>query len=130
MNSEEYSRLNWEFLLKIAREELESTQRGLPADIQALARGIPVDLESLPAKGGKGEEDADLLGLFEGDAYHVSPDEASPVPRRIVLFLENLWDFADNDPDEFRREVRVTYIHELGHFLGLDEEQLEKRGLL
>ncbi len=44
--------------------------------------------------------------------------------------MENLWDFAGTDEEVFLDEVRVTYVHELGHYLGLNEEELEDRGLL
>ena len=47
----------------------------------------------------------------------------------ILLFLENLWDFAGEDEEIFRQEVRTTYLHELGHYLGLEEIDLEERGL-
>ena len=51
------------------------------------------------------------------------------VPPQILLFLANLWDYADGDEALFREEVRTTYLHELGHYLGLDELDLEERGL-
>jgi predicted Zn-dependent protease with MMP-like domain len=51
------------------------------------------------------------------------------VPPQILLFLENLWDLAEGDEAVYRDEVRTTYLHELGHYLGLDEPDLEERGL-
>jgi len=45
------------------------------------------------------------------------------------LFLENLWDLAGGEEKKFRDEVQTTYLHELGHYLGLDEDELTKRGL-
>ena len=72
--------------------------------------------------------DEDLLGMFVGDPVEAS--ESSGAPRQILLFLENLWDFAEADPLIYREEVRITYIHEFGHYLGLDEAELEARGLL
>jgi predicted Zn-dependent protease with MMP-like domain len=60
----------------------------------------------------------------------VGDTEGHPVPRQIVLFLENLWDFAGSDEGPYREEVRITFIHEFGHYLGLDEGELEERGLL
>ena len=55
--------------------------------------------------------------------------EESPLPPGIILFLRNLWDLAEGDEPFYRAEVRTTYLHELGHFLGLDELDLEERGL-
>jgi predicted Zn-dependent protease with MMP-like domain len=63
----------------------------------------------------------------------VGPDFADeghvPMPPQIILFLENLWDFAEKDEEVFCDEVRTTFLHELGHFLGLDEDDLIDRGL-
>ena len=51
------------------------------------------------------------------------------MPAEIILFLENLWDFAEGDAAVFRDEARITYLHELGHFFGWDEEDLAAREL-
>jgi predicted Zn-dependent protease with MMP-like domain len=51
------------------------------------------------------------------------------MPRRIILFLDNILEQADGDPAAFRAEVRDTLLHELGHYLGLDEDDLIDRGL-
>jgi predicted Zn-dependent protease with MMP-like domain len=56
------------------------------------------------------------------------PQEPEDMPR-ITLFLETLWDEAGEDLDAFADEVRTTYLHELGHYFGWDEEDLEERGL-
>jgi predicted Zn-dependent protease with MMP-like domain len=73
--------------------------------------------------------DPDLLGLFEGNArcdpLPAAPDE---MPR-IRLFLDNLWDDCNGDLQTYRDEVRITFLHELGHYLGLDEDQVAELGL-
>jgi predicted Zn-dependent protease with MMP-like domain len=48
---------------------------------------------------------------------------------RIRLFLDNLWDDCNGDLQTYRDEVRITFLHELGHYLGLDEDQVAERGL-
>ena len=48
---------------------------------------------------------------------------------RIRLFLDNLWEDCDRDLETFRDEVRITLLHELGHYLGLDEDQVAALGL-
>ncbi|HSM92939.1 MAG TPA: metallopeptidase family protein, partial [Anaeromyxobacteraceae bacterium] len=45
-----------------------------------------------------------------------------------VLYERNL-ERATRTRDELVEEIRVTLIHEVGHFLGLDEDQLWERGL-
>ncbi len=71
----------------------------------------------------------DTLGLFTGPAFGDEEQSVSPLPPQIILFLENLWDFAEGNEEIFRAEVRTTYLHELGHYLGLDEDELTERGL-
>ena len=51
------------------------------------------------------------------------------LPPQIILFLENLWDVAEGDEKVFCEEVRTTFLHELGHFFGLGEDDLIERGL-
>jgi len=122
---------HWKSLLALAREEVMETLRRLPADLRAHAESVPVCYESYPNDSLMEDGwDPDLLGMFVGDPIGIASPDASPVPRQILLFLENLWDFAEGDEELFRDEVRITYIHEFGHYLGLDESELEDRGLL
>ena len=71
----------------------------------------------------------DLLGLFEGaNRLEADPVSTDPPPR-IILYLRNLWELAERNPKTFAKEVRTTYLHELGHFLGFDEDDLTLRNL-
>lgn len=118
----------WKRLQGIAQAEVESTLAALPAPLRRQAAPLPVSYEARPAEDLLSEgEDPDLLGLFVGPAL-AHPDE-SPLPPQIILFLENLWEFVEEDESIFREEIRTTYLHELGHYLGLDEIDLEERGL-
>lgn len=71
-----------------------------------------------------------VLGLFRGAAI----DERSPVSAadhettRITLYQNNLERFA-RSRDELIEEIRITVLHEVGHLLGLDEDELYERGL-
>ena len=69
----------------------------------------------------------DTLGLFTGAEFAEENDV--PLPPQIILFLENIWGLVETDEKHFCDEVRTTYLHELGHYLGLDEEELTERGL-
>jgi predicted Zn-dependent protease with MMP-like domain len=55
-------------------------------------------------------------------------DPWSHFPSAIVLFQKNLERFATSRADLIE-QIGVTLIHEVGHFLGLDEEELYERGL-
>ena len=48
----------------------------------------------------------------------------------ITFFLAELWDYCGEDLPTFDEEVSITYVHEFGHYFGLDESELEARGLV
>ena len=68
----------------------------------------------------------DLHALLE---QQQAAHRADPLPPQIILFIDNLWDMAEGDENVFRDEVRTTVLHEIGHYFGLDEADLEDRGL-
>ena len=120
------------FIEKQAREALAS----LPADLRDRLQGIPVVLEARPHRGIVSEGfDPRALGLFEGpdDARRRSVGDMMPIgvdaiPTRIVLFYANLLASCADD-EELADQVVITVLHEIGHFFGLDEVQVEKLGL-
>lgn len=117
-------------LTRIAAETVGATQRRLPPEIRPLARAVPVHYEKLPDQSVIAEGfPPDILGLFTGNAHGRELEASMPAPPQILLYLENLWDFAEGDVEAFREETRLTYLHELGHYLGWDEDELTARGL-
>jgi predicted Zn-dependent protease with MMP-like domain len=123
-------RASWEKLMQLARAEVEATLAALPAPLRERAAGLPVTFERVPNAAFVAEGiEPDTLGIFTGPAFADETHSASPLPPQIILFLENLWDFAEADEDIFLDEVHTTYLHELGHYLGLDEDDLFERGL-
>jgi predicted Zn-dependent protease with MMP-like domain len=115
---------------QVAADTVGAAQRQLPADIRALARGVAVHYEQTPGEDVIAEGfEPDILGLFTGSPHGTEFSQETPAPPQILLYLDSLWDFAEGDVDVFREEVRVTYLHELGHYLGWDEDQLAARGL-
>ena len=110
---------------RLAEDEVEAVIASLPEPLAERARQVPVLFERTSAKN-SGIED-DLLGLFTGLEF--AYEGAEPAPPQIILFLENIWDEAGYDERAFRNEVRITYLHELGHYLGLDEDDLERLGI-
>ena len=121
---------DWKKLHSLALAEVEATLAELPPPLRERAKQLPVTFERAPNAGLVADGiEADSLGLFTGPAFADEEHDPSPLPPQIILFLANLWDFADGDEDIFRDEVHKTYLHELGHYLGLDEDDLFDRGL-
>jgi predicted Zn-dependent protease with MMP-like domain len=120
--------LNWKKLCEIATEEVEGTLMSLPAPLREEARQLPITLERVPnAKLLEEGIEADTLGIFTG-AEFAEKGQIS-MPSQIILFLQNILDEAGREEEAFREEIRTTFLHELGHYLGLDEDDLMKRGL-
>jgi len=120
----------WNLLLGLAREEVRETLRKLPPQLREEARCLPVSYERRPNRAMVADGiEPDTLGLFVGRGFDEEEISVDPLPPQILLFLENIWDAARGDSVICRKEVRATYLHELGHFLGLDEGDLDERGL-
>ena len=121
---------DWARLHALALEEVKATVASLPAALRQRAEGLPVTFERRPNAAQRRDGiEADTLGLFVGPAFADEETANEPLPPQIILFLENLWDLAEAEEQLFREEVRTTYLHELGHYLGLDEDDLFDRGL-
>lgn len=109
-----------------AEAEVARLQAALPSPVRLLAERVPVLFHDWPPEDAPGE---DLLGLFVGYDYGGEGEGVDPAVTRIELYLENLWNSVEGDPEDFVEEVGITYLHELGHYLGWDEDDLEVRGL-
>lgn len=120
----------WEDLVVWAEESVQGVLRDMPPEIAERAKQVPVSYEHEVSQEILDDGlDADLLGLFIGEAYPDQGETTGPMPGQIVLFLVNLWLFADADKEIFIEEVEKTYIHELGHYLGMEEDEIDERGL-
>jgi len=121
-------KLDWEKLCAIALAEVEETLAALPEPLRVRAEKLPVVFERQPNAELQADGiETDTLGLFAGAEFVEENDV--PMPPQIILFLKNIWDVAEADEKIFREEVRTTFLHELGHYLGLDEDELAERGL-
>jgi len=117
-------------LLLLAEKTVTATQQRLPLPLRPLAQAVPVHYEWEPSDDVLAEGfEPDILGLFTGNPHGTELAHDHPAPPQILLYLDNLWDFAEGDEATFRAEVRLTYLHELGHYFGWDEAELTARGL-
>jgi predicted Zn-dependent protease with MMP-like domain len=117
-------------LVRAASAVVAETIAELPPEIRQAANAVPVLFEPAPGRDVLDEGfEADLLGLFTGSPVGTEFSGGNPEPPRIILYTSNLWDLADGDMKAYRAEVRLTFLHELGHYLGWDEGQVAARGL-
>jgi len=93
----------------------EHVRRALDALPPELARGlanVAVVIEDENA------EDPDLLGLFEQEEW---------LPAKVTIYRLPLEE-AFPDHEELEREIRITVLHELAHYFGIDEDRIDELG--
>ena len=119
---------DWKRLEELAITEVEAPLAALPTALREQAQQLPITLECVPNVDLQNDGIAiDTLGLFTGAEFAEIRGEV--LPSQIILFLENIWKFAEGDERVFCEEVYTTFLHELGHFFGLEEDDLLERGL-
>lgn len=122
------------------RREFESlvaeTLDSLPEKFRRLIQNVVVVIEDFPPDEGPPTDDTDdlLMGLFDGTPRtEASVFDAQAAPSRVILYQQNIEAYARDAAREegraveqiIREEVRLTVLHELGHYFGLDEDALE-----
>jgi predicted Zn-dependent protease with MMP-like domain len=119
---------SWNRLAKWADEEVRRLRLALPVELRDRFDSITLFLEELPPGFMLDEGVADdTMGLFEGPAFAEEGD--IELPARMTLYVLNIWEEAGRKEGVFRKEVRITLLHELGHYLGLNEGELTDREL-
>jgi len=108
---------------KVVEEVLDS----LPEEFRARIHNVAVLVEDLPpnqpsTRSGRRRL---LLGLFHGvPTTQKSFFDLRTGPDYIVLYQKNIEAVCSSDA-EIRDQIRRTVIHELGHYFGMDEDQLK-----
>jgi predicted Zn-dependent protease with MMP-like domain len=125
--------------VRMAREEFDrevrKAARKLPRQFRQSLDRVPVIVQDVPdvmlSEGDDRDEVApDILGLFDGIPLPETSEFDMPPtrPNRIYIFQRNL-ERAAKDRDDLVDQIRITLYHELAHYLGFDEEDMEDMGL-
>jgi predicted Zn-dependent protease with MMP-like domain len=91
------------------RRALDSLPSGLAAKLDNVA--VVVEDEN--------PEEPDLFGLFEQPEY---------LPARIAVYRRPLQEEFGDDPAVLEEEIRITVLHELAHYFGIEEDRLDELG--
>jgi predicted Zn-dependent protease with MMP-like domain len=94
-------------------EHVRRALDALPPDLAAGLRNVAVVVEE------ENPEEPDLFGLFE---------EAPYLPARVAIYRRPLLEEFGDDPVTLEREIRITVLHELAHYFGIDEDRLDELG--
>jgi predicted Zn-dependent protease with MMP-like domain len=113
-----------EHFVKVVEEALDS----LPQEFRGRIQNVAVLVEDVPPNQPSpksGQQRQLLLGVFHGvPTTKKSIFDLPSGPDHIVLYQKNIEAVCSNEA-EVREQIRLTVIHELGHYFGLDEEQLK-----
>jgi predicted Zn-dependent protease with MMP-like domain len=113
-----------EHFVKVVEEALDS----LPQKFRSRIQNVAVLVESIPPNQPSpqaGQPRRLLLGVFHGvPTTKKSIFNLPSGPDHIVLYQKNIEAICSSEA-QVREQIRLTVIHELGHYFGLDEEQLK-----
>ena len=104
---------SWEDAVSIARRHVEALIARLPEDLRHEASAIECEFH----KRCDDPHAQDTMGGYSRSA------------QRIRLYLHAIDEHCRVEGGDYAREIETTFLHELGHHLGLEEDDLEKRGL-
>ncbi len=102
-------------------EHVRRALDSLPADLAARIENVAVVVRD------EHPGDPDLFGLYEGTPLPERDGAAPTLPDRITIYRLPLEESFE-DPEELENEIRITVLHELAHFFGIDEERLAELG--
>ena len=113
-----------EHFVEVVEEALDS----LPQEFRSCIRNVAVLVEDIPPNQPlpqAGQPRRLVLGVFQGvPTTKKSIFNLPSGPDHIVLYQKNI-EAVCSSKAEVRKQIRLTVIHELGHYFGLDEEQLK-----
>ncbi|MDP6945895.1 MAG: metallopeptidase family protein, partial [Myxococcota bacterium] len=114
--------------LEVARESVDD----LPEHVREALGNVVLLIEDYPERWIFDTEIADprLLGLFDGAgrAAEAGYDGVPTGPSRVYLYRWNIERMC-HSAEEVEEQIAITVRHEIGHYLGLDEDELHARGL-
>ncbi len=101
----------------------------LPPAFREFLEEVAIEIRDRPTAQQRAETgEDDLLGLYVGRAMtERSVEDSGRLPDVIYIFQEPHEQICDSEEDLIE-EVRITVLHEIGHYFGMDEDDLEELG--
>ena len=100
-------------------DQVEAALDELPPEFARALENVALVIE---------DEDPDepsLFGVYLG--VGLGRDHAGSLPDQIVIYRRPL-ERAFPEQEELRRQIRITVLHEIGHYFGLDEDRIRELG--
>jgi predicted Zn-dependent protease with MMP-like domain len=100
-------------------DQVQAALDDLPPEFAKALENVAVVIED------ENPEEPNLFGVYSG--LGPGGDHAGALPDQIVIYRRPL-ERAFRNPEELRHQIRITVLHEIGHFFGLDEERIRELG--
>jgi len=97
---------------QIFEEHVRRALDSLPPGVARALENVAVVVEEADP------DEPELFGLWQSHEF---------LPDKITIYRQPLVQ-GFSDPEELEEEIRVTVLHELGHYFGIDEGRLEELG--
>jgi len=94
-------------------DHVQAALDSLPPELAEGLKNIAVVIEE------QNPEEPDIYGLF---------DEPEYLPARIAIYHRPLVEDFGDDPAALEHEIKITVLHELAHYFGIDEDRLDELG--
>jgi len=92
----------------------------IPGKFRVLLENVAVMIEDEPP-----EDMPDVMGLYEGVPL-VERSIGDSLPPDCITLYKGPIERTCRTPAEIEAEVRLTILHEVGHYFGLEESQVER----
>jgi predicted Zn-dependent protease with MMP-like domain len=118
-------------------KEVQRILDRLPKQITWLLEEIPLHVEDYPSQRLMREmnikDNEVLCGYFHGVSIDKIYEMSPQIPNTITLFRKGIYALAVDEQGHFsrtelRRQIRITILHELAHYLGISEEEIKEIG--
>ncbi len=108
---------------------VQQAYRQLPATVRQTLDNVDISVEERPSPQDFDalSEESTLFGLYTGVPLTERAGYEPALPDRIIVFRQPILENCAT-AEEVVQEIRITLWHEVGHFLGLDEEDLHRLG--
>jgi predicted Zn-dependent protease with MMP-like domain len=94
-------------------EHVRAALDSLPPELARGLENVAIVVEE------QNTEEPDIYGMFDEPPY---------LPARIAIYRRPLVEDFGHDPKRLEEEIRVTVLHELAHYFGIDEDRLDELG--
>lgn len=106
----------------------------LPPELRREVRNLDLVIEDRPTREDLRvagvEPGHTLLGLYHGIPL---PDRGQyynlVLPDKISIYQKPIEALCGEDDDEIREQVRITVLHEIAHYFGIDDDRLHELGM-